>query len=437
MDWLSKRKFVIVCYEKVVRIPLEGYEILRVHGERTLGAAKSLMNAKIDEPRISVITVRQVEFRIDLVHGVTPVAKSPYRLALLEMQELSEQLQELEDKGYHQLRVHEDAIPKTAFQTRYRHFESTVMPFGLTNAPASKEEHEVHLKLVLKSLRNEKLYAKFSKLGDALSRKERVKSRQVRGMILAAQTFKQENILAERLHGLDQQMERKGDESLYFMDRIWVLLVGSVMVEAHASRSPVLWAEIRESSLIGPELVLETTYKEVLIKEKLKMERDRQKSYVDYRHKPLEFEVGDRVLLKVTPWKGVVRFRKKGKLAPRYVGPFEILERIGFVVYRLRLPEELNSVHDTFYMSNLKKCLGNANLHVPLNEIKIDKTLRFVEEPAEIMDREIKSLKRSRIPFVKVRWNSKRGLEFTWEREDYMKSKYPYLFVDRAVEPTN
>ncbi|GJW48461.1 putative reverse transcriptase domain-containing protein [Tanacetum coccineum] len=114
-----------------------------------------------------------------------------------------------------------------------------------------------------------------------------------------------------------------------------------------------------------------------------------------------------------------------------------IIERIGPVAYRLRLPEELIGVHDTFHVSNLKKCLGNANLHVPLNEIKIDKTLRFVEEPVEIMDREVKSLKRSRIPLVKVRWNSKRGPEFTWEREDYMKSKYPQLFVDRAVEPTS
>ncbi|GJX06312.1 hypothetical protein Tco_0194244 [Tanacetum coccineum] len=117
--------------------------------------------------------------------------------------------------------------------------------------------------------------------------------------------------------------------------------------------------------------------------------------------------------------------------------PFEILERIGPVAYRLRFPEELIGVHDTFHVSNLKKCLGNANLHVPLNEIKIDKTLRFVEEPVEIMDREIKSLKRSRIPLVKVRWNSKRGPEFTWEREDYIKSKYPHLFVDCAIEPTS
>ncbi|GJY96423.1 reverse transcriptase domain-containing protein [Tanacetum coccineum] len=197
-------------------------------------------------------------------------------------------------------------------------------------------------------------------------------------------------------------------------------------------RSPVLWAEIGESSLIGPELIQEMTDKVVLIKEKLKAARDRQKSYADNRRKPLEFEVGDRVMLKVSPWKGVIHFGKKGKLAPRYVGPFEILERIGLVAYRLRLPEELSGVHDTFHVSNLKKCLADASLHVPLDEIKVDKTLRFVEEPVEIMDREVKSLKRSKIALVKVRWNSKRGPEFTWEREDYMKSKYPQLFVDRA-----
>ncbi|GJX16941.1 putative reverse transcriptase domain-containing protein [Tanacetum coccineum] len=178
-------------------------------------------------------------------------------------------------------------------------------------------------------------------------------------------------------------------------------------------RSPVLWAEIGEGSLIGPELVLETTYKVVLIKEKLKAARDHQKRYADKRRKPLEFEVGDQVLLKVLPWKGVVRFGKKGKLAPRYVGPFKILERIGLVAYRLRLPEELNSVHDTFHVSNLKKCLADANLHVPLDEIRVDKTLCFFEEPVEIMDREIKKLKRRKIALVKVRWNSKRGPEFT------------------------
>ncbi|GKB47916.1 putative reverse transcriptase domain-containing protein [Tanacetum coccineum] len=202
-------------------------------------------------------------------------------------------------------------------------------------------------------------------------------------------------------------------------------------------RSPVQWAEIGESTLIGPELVQETTYKVVLIKEKLKETRDYQKSYVDNRRKPLEFEVGDQVLLKVSPWNGMIHFGKKGKLAPRYVGPFEILKRVGPIAYRLRLPEELGSVHDTFHVSNLKKCLADANLHVPLDEITIDKTLRFVEELVEIMDREVKSLKRSKISIVKVRWNSKCGPEFTWEREDHMKAKYPRLFVDCVVEPTS
>ncbi|GJT70994.1 putative reverse transcriptase domain-containing protein [Tanacetum coccineum] len=525
------------------------------------------------------------------------------------------------------------------------------MPFGLTNAPAvfmdlmnrvcktyldkfvivfiddiliysnTKEDREVHLKLVLEMLKKERLYAKFSKckfwlqevhflghvvnhngihvdpskieaiknwkapttsseirsflglageaniVADALSRKKRVKPKHVRAMamiiqsgvkrmILATQSeaFKQENTPAERLHGLDQQMERKEDESLYFMDHIWVSLVGGVrtmiMDEAHKTRyyvhpgadkmyhdlrdmywwscmkrdiatsksghttiwvvvdrltkstnflvtredysmeklerlyigeivarhgvhvsiisdrdgqftshfwrtlqkdlgtrldistahhpqtdgqsertihtledmlrvcviyfggswdvhlplaefpynnsyhsiiryapfealygrkcrSPVLWAKIRESKLIRPELMQETIDKVVLIKEKLKVARDRQKSYADNRRKPLEFEIGDRVLLKVSPWKGVIRFGKKGKLAP-------------------------SSVHDTFHVSNLKKCLADANLHMPLDEIKIEKTLHFVEEPVEIMDREVKSLKRKKIPIVKV-----------------------------------
>ncbi|GKB00800.1 hypothetical protein Tco_0828793 [Tanacetum coccineum] len=238
MDWLSKRKFVIICHEKVVRISLEGDEILRVRGERTQGVVKTLMNTK---------TLQEVlETRLDL---------------------------------------------------------STAL----------------HLQA-------------------------------------------------------DRQSE--------LMIQTW---------------SAVLWAEIGESSLTGLELVPGTT---------------------------------DKV-------KGVVHFRKKGKLALIYVGPFEILERIGLVAYRLRLPEELNSVHDTFHVSNLKKYLADANLHVPLDEIKVDKTLRFVEETVEIMHREIRKLKRRKVVFVKVRWNSKRGPEFTWEHEDQTRIKYLQLFMDRVVEPAS
>nr|GEU78125.1 putative reverse transcriptase domain, ribonuclease H-like domain, aspartic peptidase domain protein [Tanacetum cinerariifolium] len=362
MYWLSKRKFVIACHEKVVRIPLEGHEILRIHGERTQGVVKTLMNTNVDEPKLSDISVVQ-----DFI----------------------------------------DVFPEGLSMTT----TTTIMPFGLTNAPAvfmdlmnhvcksyldkfvivfiddiliyskTKKEHEVHLQLLLESLRKEKLYAKFSKsnaVSDALSRKKRVKSRRARGMILAAQSevFKQENILAKRLHGLDQQIERKGDESLYFMDRIWVLLVACSM--------GIDW----ESSLTGLELVQEMTDK-------------------------------------VTPQKGVVHFGKNGKLALRYVRLFEIFEMIGLVAYRLRLPEELNIMHDTFHVSNLKRCLVDANFHVPLHEIKVDKTLCFVEKPIEIIDREIKKLKRRKIALVKVRWNSKHGPGFTWEHEDQMRINSP------------
>nr|GEW70442.1 putative reverse transcriptase domain-containing protein [Tanacetum cinerariifolium] len=221
MDWLSKSKFVIVYHEKVVRIPLEGDEILRVHGERTQGVMKTLMNTKVDEPKLSDIFAVQ------------------------------------------------DFI-------------------------------DVFLKDAVESVRD---------------------------------------------------------------------AIGFECCLASSSK----WTKDWENSLTGLDLVQETT--------------------------------------------------DKGKLAPRYVGPFEILERIGLVAYRLRLPEELNGVHDTFHVSTLKKCLADAYLHVPLDEIKVVKTLRFVKEPVEIMDREIKKLKYRKIALVKVRWNLKHGPGFTWEHEYHMRIK--------------
>ncbi|GJX08517.1 putative reverse transcriptase domain-containing protein [Tanacetum coccineum] len=153
-----------------------------------------------------------------------------------------------------------------------------------------------------------------------------------------------------------------------------------------------------------------------------------KKSYADVRRRPLEFNVVDKVMLKVSPWKGVIHFGKRGKLSPRYIGPFKILKRVGPVAYKLELPRELQGIHNTFYVSNLKKCLSDESLVIPLDEIQLDDKLHFIEEPVEIMDREVKRLKQSRIPIVKVRWNSRRGPEYTREREDQIKSKYPHLF---------
>ncbi|GJZ71841.1 putative reverse transcriptase domain-containing protein [Tanacetum coccineum] len=140
---------------------------------------------------------------------------------------------------------------------------------------------------------------------------------------------------------------------------------------------------------------------------------DRQKSYVDLKRKPMEFQVRDRVMLKVSPWKGVVHFGKWGKLNLRYVRPFKVLEKVRAVAYNLELPQELSRVHNTFHVSNLKKRSADEPLSVPLDGLHIDDKLHFVEELVEIMDHEVKRLKQSRIPIVKVRWNSKRCPEFT------------------------
>ncbi|GJW56998.1 putative reverse transcriptase domain-containing protein [Tanacetum coccineum] len=160
-------------------------------------------------------------------------------------------------------------------------------------------------------------------------------------------------------------------------------------------RSPVCWAEVEEAQLTGPDLVQEMTEKIIQIKQRFQATRDRKKSYADLKHKPMEFQVGDRVMLKV-----------------------------GSVAYNI------------CHVSNLKKCYSDKPLAVPLEGLHIDDKLQFMEEPVKIMEREIKRLKRSRIPLVKVRWNSKRGPEFTWEREDSLKKKYPHLFTNQASSST-
>nr|GEW57058.1 putative reverse transcriptase domain-containing protein [Tanacetum cinerariifolium] len=170
------------------------------------------------------------------------------------------------------------------------------------------------------------------------------------------------------------------------------------------------WSEVGDSQLTGPELMRETNEKIVQIKNSLLTARSRQKSYADVMRRPLEFNVGDKVMLKVSPWKGVI-------------------QRIGLVAYKLELPRELQGIHNTFHVSNLKKCLSDERLSIPLDEVQLDDKLHFIEEPAEIMDREVNKLKQSHIPIVKVRWNSHRGPKYTWEREVQMKSKYPYLFT--------
>ncbi|GJS02702.1 putative reverse transcriptase domain-containing protein [Tanacetum coccineum] len=197
-------------------------------------------------------------------------------------------------------------------------------------------------------------------------------------------------------------------------------------------RSPVCWAEVGDAQLIGPAIIHETTKEIVQIKSIIQAARDWQKSYANIRHKPLEFQVGDKVMLKFSPWKGVVHFGKRGKLNTRYVGPFKVIERVRTVSYKLELPQKLDRVHNTFHVSNLKKHLSDESLVIPLGELHVDDKLHFLEQPVKVMDHEIKRLNRSCIPIIKVRWNSKQGPEFAWECDDQFMQKYPHLFTRTA-----
>nr|GEV05230.1 putative reverse transcriptase domain-containing protein [Tanacetum cinerariifolium] len=223
---------------------------------------------------------------------------------------------------------------------------------------------------------------------------------------------------------MDKAFDVRPDGTRCIKNQSWLpLLAPFEALYGQKCRSPVCWAEVRDIQLTGPEIIHETTKKIMQIRQRLQAARDQQRSYANVRRKPLEFQIRDRVMLKVSPRKGVIRFRKLGKLKPRYIGPFKILDRIGPVAYTLELPEELNNVHSTFYISNLKKCLSDESLVILMKELRLDVKLNFVEEPIEIIDQEVKQLKRNRIPIVKVRWYSKRGREFTWEREDQIRVK--------------
>ncbi|GJU60074.1 hypothetical protein Tco_1237840 [Tanacetum coccineum] len=233
-------------------------------------------------------------------------------------------------------------------------------------------------------------------IADALSRKERIKPLRVRSLVMTIhpklpsqilqaqnEALKEENIKAKNLRGMDKAFEIRPDGTRCIKNRSWLPLFGNlrdlIMHESHKSKYSIH---------PGPEIIHETTEKIVQIRQRLQAARDRKRSYANVRQKPLEFQVGDRVMLKVSPHKGIIRFGKRGKLNPQYIGPFKILERIGPEAYKLELPEELSNVHSTFYVSNLKKCLSDESLVIPMKELRLDDKLNFVEESIEIMDQE-------------------------------------------------
>nr|GEY11496.1 putative reverse transcriptase domain-containing protein [Tanacetum cinerariifolium] len=554
MDWLRRCHAAIVCDEKLVQIPY-GNETLTFRGNESNNGRESRLTViscskaqrymakgcqtfmaqisakkekdKLEGKQLKDVPIvrdfpevfpedfpglppaRLVEFQIDLIPGAAPVAQALYRLAPSEMKELSEQLQELFEKGFIRPNpakiksIKDWSSPKTPMEIRqflglagyYRRFiegfskvAKSMMKRtqkGIKFDWGEKEENAFQLikqKLCSasilaltegskdfvvycdaphKSLGSEKMYQDMKKLYWWPNMKADIAT-YVSKCLTCAKVKAEHQRLSRLLLSI---MTRHGtpvsiicDRDGRFTSNFWKTFQKALGTNLDMStayhpetdgqsertiqtledmlracvidfgkgwcRSPVCWAEVGEAQLTGPEMIQETTEKIIMIKQRIQAAQDRQKSYADRKRKPMEFEVRDRVMLKVSPWKGVVRFIKRGKLNPGYIEPFKVLAKIGDVAYRLELLQELSRVHHTFHVSNLKKCYADEPLAMPLEGVHIDETLQFVEEPVEIMEREIKRLKQSQIPLVKVRWNSRRGPEFTWERENSFKQKY-------------
>nr|GEW87792.1 putative reverse transcriptase domain, ribonuclease H-like domain, aspartic peptidase domain protein [Tanacetum cinerariifolium] len=467
IDWLAKYHAVIVCDEKLVRIPW-GNETLIVRRNESNRGNDTRLNiiscTKIQKYMLkgchvflAHVTTKKSEDKseekrlkdIDLIPDATLVARAPYRLTLSEMKELSDQHHELSDKGfirpnyrelnkltvknryplsriddlfdqlqgssvyskidlrsgYHQLRVHEGDIPKTVFRTRYGHYEFQVMPFGLTNASSAYSEeiafewgnkqeaafHTLKNKLcsapilaLPQGANNFIVYCDASHKGLDMRKLYWWPNMKADIITYVRKRLRCSKVKAEHQRPSETDKQREGTiQTLEDMLRACVIDFGNGWVihlplvefsynnSYHASikaapfealygrkcRSYVCWFEVREVQLTGPKIVQETTKKIIQIKQRIQAARDRQKNYADLKCKPMEFQVGDRVMLKVSPWKGVVHFCKWEKLNPRYVGPFKLLAKVRAVAYKLELPRELSIVHSTFHVSNLKNVI--------------------------------------------------------------------------------
>ena len=185
---------------------------------------------------------------------------------------------------------------------------------------------------------------------------------------------------------------------------------------------------VERDKSIGPDLVKDTKEKDQIIQQRLKAASDRQMSYANLKRNDIEFEVGDKVFLKVSPWKKILHFGKKGKLSPRFIGPYEIIERVGPVAYRLALPQELAKLHDVYHVSMLQRYYSDTSHILPVQDIQVQEDFTFDEEPQAILDREIRQLRNKQVPLVKVLWQYHSMEEATWEPESIMRVQYPQLF---------
>nr|GFA20062.1 putative reverse transcriptase domain-containing protein [Tanacetum cinerariifolium] len=420
---------------------------------------------------------RSVEFHIDLIPGASPMARVPCRLAPSEIKELSKQLQELSDKGFirpssspwgapvlfvkkkdgsFRMCIDYRELNKLTAKNRYPlpRIDDLFDQLQGSNpaklesvkdwaSPKTPTEILQFLGLAGYYQRFIEGFLKIAKSMTKLTQKE-IKfdwARKKKMLFTQIETLKPKNLKKKDVGGMirtdipKERLEPRADGTLCLNGKIWLPCYGDlrsvVMHESYKSKYSIhpgsekmyqdvkklyWWPNMKDDIATYVSKCLMCAWVKAEHKRPsglMQVAQDRQKDYADRKRKPMEFEIRDRVMLKVSPWKGVIRFDKWGKLNPRYVGPFNVLAKVGKVAYKLELPQELSRVHHTFHVSNLKKCYSDEPLVMSLEGVHIDDTLQFVEEPVEIIEPEIKRLKRSRIPLVKVRWNSSRGPEFT------------------------
>jgi hypothetical protein len=194
-------------------------------------------------------------------------------------------------------------------------------------------------------------------------------------------------------------------------------------------RSPVYWDDIGERQILGPELIERTVSVVSQIRRHMQAAQDRQQSWADVRRRHLEFEVGDHVFLRISPTRGVIRFGRRGKLSPRFIGPFDVVERVGKVAYRLALPPALAGVHDVFHVSQLRRYIRDPSHVIDHSELSVSPDLSLASQPVAILDAREKRLKNRVIRLVRVAWSSRSSGDSTWELEDKMRESYPHLFA--------
>jgi hypothetical protein len=192
----------------------------------------------------------------------------------------------------------------------------------------------------------------------------------------------------------------------------------------------LFWNETGEQRVFGPDILEEAEKQVHTVRENLRVTQSRQKSYADHRRRELSFEVGDFVYLKVSPMRGLRRFKVRGKLAPRFIGPFKILEKRGEVAYQLELPPQMSDVHDVFHVSQLKKCLYVPEEQIPMEDLDAKKDLSYQEHPVRILETSERVTRNKRIKMCRVQWSHQTEDEATWEREEELKTEFPCFFFD-------